>query len=113
MRSGHHYGDLPWITYAARRPARLIDGWMQANMPKAKIAAQVDTTLIMLRAVQAGIGIAMLPTVLGDGCNSLERLSAPFPELRQQVWLLTPREMLATARVRAFYDHMAGNRPRH
>lgn len=110
---GGDYGALPWITYATRQPSRSIDGWMQANLPVAKVAAQVDTTLIMLRAVQAGIGVAVLPTVLGDGDTSLERLSAPFPELRQEVWLLTPRELLNTARVRAFYDHMAGNRPRH
>ncbi|MCF4167304.1 LysR family transcriptional regulator [Zavarzinia compransoris] len=112
-KAGRHYVDLPWITYATRQPTRMIDAWMQDNLPNAKIAAQVDTTLIMLRAVQAGIGVAVLPTVLGDGCPSLERLSPLLPELRQDVWLLTPRELLTTARVRAFYDHMAGNRPRH
>lgn len=112
-KTGWSLWDLPWITYATRQPTRMIEAWMQNNLPNAKIAAQVDTTLIMLRAVQAGIGIAVLPTILGDGCTSLQRLSAPFPELRQDVWLLTPRAALSTARVRAFYDHMAGNRARH
>lgn len=106
------FRTLPWVVFAPRQPARLIEGWIQANLPAPKIAAQVDTTLIMLRAVQAGIGVALLPTALGDGDTSLERLTPPLADLRQEVWLLTPRELLNTARVRAFYDHMAGNRPR-
>lgn len=100
------YGALPWITYSPGEPTRWIDSWLRANMPISKVAAQVGTTLIMLRAVQAGIGVALLPTLLGDGDPGLERLSPPFAELRQDVWLLTPRELLNTARVRAFFHHM-------
>ena len=94
------------MSYAPRLPTRQIEAWMHDNLPTAKIAAQVDTTLIMLRAVQAGIGVAILPTVLGDGESGLERLSPALPALRQGVWLLTVRELLSTARVRAFYEHL-------
>lgn len=107
------YRNLPWVTFSPRQPPRLAERWLRANVPTPKVAAQVDTALIMLRAVQAGIGVALLPTVLGDGDAGLRRLTAPLPDLRQDVWLLTPRELLNTARVRAFYDHMAGNRLRH
>jgi len=100
--------SLPWITYTPIQPPRKLEAWMQARQPAPKIAAQVDNALIMLRAAQAGIGLAVLPTSLGDGDSNLLRLGQAIPELREDVWLLTTRESLATARVRALYGHMAG-----
>lgn len=109
-RTTNDFRDLPWVAYAAQYPRRQIEGWMNKHAPGAKIAAQVDTTLIMLRAVQAGIGVAVLPTALGDDSPDLERLTLPIEELRQDIWLLTPRELMNTARIRAFYGHMSGDR---
>ncbi|MFZ2870378.1 LysR family transcriptional regulator [Zavarzinia sp.] len=112
-RPTNDFRDLPWITYAAQYPRRQIEGWMNQHVPGAKVAAQVDTTLIMLRAAQAGIGVAVLPTALGDDDPELERLTLPIEELSQDIWLLTPRELMSTARIRAFYSHMAGIPRRH
>lgn len=107
--AGHRdLSRLPWVTYVASLDAKIGDAWLATNVPMARIAARVDTALIMLRAVQAGIGIAFLPASLADREAGLERLSPDLPGFSQEVWLLTPPELFGTARVRSFFAHMIG-----
>lgn len=54
--------------------------------------------------VKASIGIAPLPTALGDAEPDLVRVLGPIPE-RMRIWrLLTTPELRHTPRVAAFFD---------
>ena len=64
--------------------------------------------LLFLRAAaRAGLGVAPLPCYLGDADPSLERVSAPIPEMAASLWLITHPDLRRVARVRALLDFAA------
>jgi len=73
----------------------------------APVTYKADDLLAQLEAVKAGIGIAMLPCFLADKVSSLVRLELINAKgICGDLWVLTHEDLRATARVRAFIDHM-------
>ena len=60
-------------------------------------------------AVKSGLGIAPLPTTLGDAENTLVQVLPPVAELTRGWYLLTHPDLRKTPRVAAFVDHMLDN----
>lgn len=58
----------------------------------------------LLYPVKAGIGLAPLPTALGDAEPDLVRVLGPVPELARIWRALTTPELRHTPRVAAFFD---------
>ncbi len=92
-------------------------GWEEFSSPThwnkdsrysaAPIVHKADDLLAQLEAVKAGIGIAMLPCFLADKVPSLVRLECiTAKDICGDLWILTHEDLRATARVRAFIDHM-------
>jgi len=80
--------------------------WMRVHVPRARIVARLDSLLLAYAAVRAGLGVALLPCVVGDADADLRRV-APGLLLRDSaLWALTHADLRATARVRAFLDFM-------
>lgn len=98
--------SLPWMAWTERSGARLTEQWMREHVPEARIAARVDSSLVMLSAVRAGIGIAFLPCREGEADGALVRLRPPEPGFVMQLWLLTHPDLRGTARVKAFLAHL-------
>lgn len=67
------------------------------------IRARVQTTNIAghHRAARAGVGIAPLPTYIGDGDDTLTRLLPGEFAVSRRYWEVVPREISRLARVRA------------
>ena len=129
---GRKIADSLWAVYASRRyveqhgaPGRVEDlaahalvafdetmvkhrasTWLQAVAPEAHIAARNNSVLGLLYAVKAGIGIAPLPTALGDAEEDLIRVLGPIPELTRNWRILAHPDMRRTPRVSAFFDFM-------
>ena len=61
----------------------------------------------MVHAVKAGLGIGVLPCLIGDPDRDLVRCSGAIAEARSSSWIVTRRELKDTPRVRAFIDFMA------
>ena len=55
-----------------------------------------------LAAVKAGLGIAILPCFVADSVAGIARITDRKPEPSRDIWVLTHRDLRATARVRAF-----------
>jgi len=73
----------------------------------APVVHKADDLLARLEVVKAGIGIAMLPCFLADKVSSLVRLELIAAKgICGDLWILTHEDLRATARVRAFIDHM-------
>lgn len=72
--------------------------------PGGKIVARNDSVLGLVYAAKAGIGVAPLPTALGDAEADLVRVLGPIPELARIWRLLTTAELRRTPRVAAFFD---------
>jgi len=87
-------------TMAAHRAAK----WLAQVVPNARIVARNNSVLGLLYAAKSGIGVAPLPTALGDEEPDLVRVLGPIPELARIWRLLTTAELRRTPRVAAFFD---------
>ncbi len=83
--------------------------------PTSPIRHQADSLLVQLEAVKAGLGLAMLPCFLADNDASLRRLQlAPASENScGDLWILTHKDLRATARVSVFVKFMVEVFERH
>ena len=127
---GRKIADSIWAVYASRtyveqhgRPERVEDlerhplvgfddtmtnhrasKWLRQVAPNGKIVARNDSVLGLVYAAKAGMGVAPLPTALGDAEADLVRVLGPIPELARIWRLLTTAELRHTPRVAAFFD---------
>lgn len=99
-----HMGNLPpslWLAEAAR---------------DAVIRFRSNSLTNLVSNLRAGLGIAMLPTLVGEGEPDLMPCLTPLPELDSELWLIVREDLKAAPHVRAFADFLAefvrGERPR-
>jgi DNA-binding transcriptional LysR family regulator len=79
--------------------------WLESEVPPAAIVYRSNSLINQLSAAKAGIGLAVLPCYLGDPEPGIARaLSKPIPALARELWIVTHKDLKATARVRAFLD---------
>ena len=79
--------------------------WLQRNVPGANISLRAGLFVALRLAAENGLGLALLPTHLGDQSASLTRYGKPVPEVKAQLWILTHSDLAQAARIRAFVDH--------
>jgi len=127
---GRKIADSFWAVYASRgylarhgKPERVEDlqrhqlvgldetmakhraaTWLARVAPGAKIVARNNSVLGLVYAVKSGIGLAPLPTALGDNEPDLVRVLGPIPELARIWRLLSHPDVRRTPRVSAFFD---------
>jgi DNA-binding transcriptional LysR family regulator len=78
--------------------------WLRKVAPRATIVARNNSVLGLVYAVKSGIGLAPLPTALGDAESDLVRVLGPIPELARSWRLLTHPDLRQTPRVSAFFE---------
>ncbi len=131
---GRKIADSLWAVYASRKyierhgkPDRVEDlerhslvgfdetmanhraaKWLREVAPNAKIVARNNSVLGVVYAVKSGVGIAPLPTALGDAEEDLVRVLGPIPELTRIWRLLAHPDLRRTPRVSAFFDFITG-----
>ncbi|MFS8085195.1 MAG: LysR family transcriptional regulator [Acidobacteriota bacterium] len=129
---GRKIGDSLWAVYAspkyiARRgqPERIEDlerhdcvgfdetmanhraaQWLRRVAPAAHVVARNNSVLGLLYSVKSGVGLAPLPTALGDAEADLVRVLGPIPELARIWRVLTTRELRRTPRVAVLFDFL-------
>lgn len=129
---GRKIGDSLWAVYASRKyverhgqPERVEDlerhalagfdetmaghraaKWLREVAPNGRIVARNNSVLGLLNSVKASIGIAPLPTALGDAEPDLVRVLGPVPELTRIWRVLAHPDVRRTPRVAAFFDFM-------
>ncbi len=80
--------------------------WMGKNVPSARVALRCSTGWAIRDAVDAHLGVAVLPCVLGETMPGWRRVR-PVADLSAPVWILTHRDLRTTARVRVLRDRLA------
>ena len=89
--------------------------WLREAAPKAEIVARSNSVLGLVSAARSGVGLAPLPTALGDAEADLVRVLGPIPELQRSWRLLAHPDLRKTPRVDAFFafvnDELPALRP--
>ena len=76
---------------------------MQDALPSTTVAVTTSSVLGLVHSTRAGVGIAALPTALGDAELDLVRLLGPVPDLTRIWRILTTPALRKTARIDAFF----------
>ena len=85
--------------------------WLPKAVPDVRIVSRSSSMLGTMSAAKAGLGIAPLPTALGDAEDTLVQVLPPVPELTRSWYLLSNPVVRRTPRVAAFVDHVIDNIP--
>ncbi len=99
--------DQRWIGFADSLVTTPVGTWFDATIPAANICLRCDSFVAMRVVAEAGVGLALLPVFLGDASQTLVRLEAPTRELTTGLWILTHPDLVRSARVHAFVDHIS------
>ena len=92
-----------WLDYQGHECAARAADWMREHAGGVQPRAYLATPLTMLFALRQGMGAGLLPSVIADADPALRRLS-DIAAFGIDVWLLAPKELRSTARVRALFD---------
>ena len=91
-------GPVRWLgSDMAKVVEQLVAG---SSYPELPIWGAFDSLAVMIHAVHAGLGLAMLPTYVGDADPTLQRLAKPDVRHKADFWLLTHRDLRDNARLR-------------
>ncbi|MDH3634619.1 MAG: LysR family transcriptional regulator [Gammaproteobacteria bacterium] len=99
--------DGRWIGLVDSLGVTPIGNWFETTIDAANICMRCDSFVALRIAAEAGIGLALLPSFLGDASQTLTRLEFPTAELTTGLWILTHPDLVRSARVHAFIDHFS------
>lgn len=98
-------GAHPFVGWDADGRGVNSADWLERHVPEAAVVYRTSSVVNQMVAACAGLGVALLPCVLGDAEPRLQRaLPEPLSELDRELWIVTHADLRRTARVRAFMD---------
>ncbi|MEM6898938.1 MAG: LysR family transcriptional regulator [Pseudomonadota bacterium] len=89
---------IGWKTETSPYP----DWTRDTEFPRIPVWGCFPDPALQNAAARAGLGIAMLPCLLGDVDPELVRATTKAPRPSRDIWLLTHKDLRRVARVRAF-----------
>ena len=96
--------EARWIGWDDYVP---LPDWVRGGpLPDTPVRGRISSDVCQLEAAKAGAGIALLPCYLGDAEEELIRVPPGLPLGRHEYWLLTHKDLLATARIRIFWEYL-------
>jgi DNA-binding transcriptional LysR family regulator len=99
----HRHQDWPahqWIAFeSAQNQRRLLD---RLGVGEPILSASTFPTA--RAACETGLGLAILPTFVGDRRATLHQVDIPTAEFDSEMWLLAHPDMFRTARVKAAFQ---------
>lgn len=99
----------PWIAPDASMGYRSLERWMNAHDLDRRIGFFADTTLGMATAIEAGLGLGVLPCYLAKKREGLVRIGESIPALETPLWLLTHPDIRRTASVNALLETLVAS----
>jgi DNA-binding transcriptional LysR family regulator len=79
--------------------------WMLQHLPRGRTVCTTDSYLTLRRFCEAGMGLALLPDILGEKSGALVRLHA-VPAATCDLWLVVHPETGSTRRASLFIDFL-------
>ena len=78
--------------------------WLAKRVPLAAVALRCASFMTVAHACAAGLGLAVLPCMVGDAMPQLARVGERLAELDTEAWLLTHADLRDTSRIRVVLD---------
>ena len=106
---GRNCGDLKrldWIGLDSSSPTTDVCDWLKEHVPPDRIRVRADSFVTIRIAVEEGLGVAPLPTFFEASCPTLKRLDTASPGISLGLWALTHPDLVRSARIQAFLDHL-------
>jgi len=99
--------DARWIGFVDSLLQTPIGAWFSAAVHAERVCLRCDSFVALRVAAECGIGLALLPRLLGDASPALTRLPLDVAELTIGLWALAHPDLVRSARVHAFIEHLA------
>jgi DNA-binding transcriptional LysR family regulator len=96
-----------WIGFINSLMQTPIGTWFSSAVDSRNICLRCDSFVAVRVAAEAGIGLALLPRLLGDSSALLQRLDVDTSELTIGLWALAHPDLARSARVHAFIEHLS------
>ncbi len=103
-RSLRDLDKRPLISWGEATQPTKAAAWLAKNLGTAAIAYRTGSLVNQMMAAKAGIGVALLPSYLGNADSGLTPVLPVLSDLSTELWLVTHRSLKDTARIRAFMD---------
>jgi len=94
----------PLIGYDADAEDVLEARWLAQAFPGRPVGFRSNSNDVQAAAARAGLGMVLLPRYMGDADRGLRDVAGIEPHPPRELWLLSPRELARTPRVRAVMD---------
>lgn len=102
--AGRDPGEHDWIalddSYHGHRTLR----WLDAVTPLDTVGYRTSSFGLVREACAAGLGLAVLPCLLGDASATLQRVGEPIAECESALWLLIHPDLRNTVRIKAVFE---------
>jgi len=96
-----------WIGFVDSILQTPIGAWFSAAVDTDNIGLRCDSFVAVRAAAESGIGLALLPCLLGEASSILIRLPVDTSELTIGLWALAHPDLVRSARVHAFIEHFS------
>ena len=93
-----------WIGFDSSMGNHRATQWLKQIAPGAKVVATSGSVLGTVHCAKANVGLAALPTALGNAEADLVQVLGPIAELTRSWRMLTTRQLRRTPRVSAFFE---------
>lgn len=94
-----------FIMFADTRHFRRENAWLAENIGDGEVALRSDSVSSIVSAAVGGLGIGLLPVLVGDDSGLVRTPLAGSPEPRV-VWQAVHRDLVGAARIRAVLDFL-------
>jgi len=99
--------EARWIGFVDSLLRTPIGAWFSAAVDAERVCLRCDSFVAVRVAAECGIGLALLPRLLGDSSPVLRPLAIDVAELTVGLWALAHPDLVRSARVHAFIEHLA------
>lgn len=97
---------VPWLTVSDMLSGAVPGQWCLANVPKDQITGRADSFVTLTRFAAEGLGLALLPCLLGGRENRLVRRDPGPPVATTPVWVATHADLSEVPRIRATQEFL-------
>ncbi|MEP3226769.1 MAG: LysR family transcriptional regulator [Parasphingorhabdus sp.] len=99
----NHPERARWLGWTEKE-SRFPDWTQDTEFSRVPVWGNFASIALQLEMAKAGMGLIMIPCIMGDNQPSLVRATEQEPQPSRDIWILTHDDLRRTARVKAFMD---------